>query len=142
MKEPLPTDNIYLNLSRRGGGYVNVKVVESAGVRVALVESDVPLISDIQSTLDLIARLWYESGCDRMVLQQTTVSPDFFKLRTGLAGEVLQKFINYQAKLAIVGDFSQYQSKPLLDFIRESNSGRDVFFVANEDEAIARLAKA
>ncbi len=121
---------------------MNVKVVENAGVQVALLESDSLLISDIQSALDLIVNVRYESGCDRIVLAQAAISPDFFKLRTGLAGEVLQKFSNYQAKLAIVGDFSQYQSKPLQDFMRESNAGRDVFFVTSEDEAVARLAKA
>jgi hypothetical protein len=64
----------------------------------------------------------------------------FFKLSTGIAGEILQKFINYQAKLAIVGDFSGYTSKPLHDFIYESNRGRDIFFAASMDEAMEKLA--
>lgn len=55
----------------------------------------------------------------------------FFILRTQLAGEILQKFINYQAKLAIYGDYTKYTSKPLKDFIYESNKGNDFFFVAD-----------
>ena len=33
-------------------------------------------------------------------------------------------------KLAIIGDFSGYTSKPLRDFIYESNNGNQVFFVS------------
>lgn len=50
------------------------------------------------------------------------------------------KFINYGAKLAVYGDYSGYTSKPLRDFIRESNRGRDIFFPATRQEAILRLA--
>ncbi len=61
---------------------------------------------------------------------------------SGIAGEILQKFINYHAKLAIIGDFSGYTSKPLKDFIYESNNGKDVFFVGSEQEAVERLTQA
>ena len=63
----------------------------------------------------------------------------FFVLSTGVAGEVAQKFVNYKMRFAIIGDFSGYTSKSLQDFIYESNKGKHLFFVANEDEAIARL---
>lgn len=55
--------------------------------------------------------------------------------------EILQKFINYQFKFAIVGDFSGYTSKPLKDFIYESNKGRDIFFVSSEEDAIEKLSR-
>ena len=74
-------------------------------------------------------------------IDKAAVSEDFFRLSTGIAGEILQKFVNYRVKLAIYGDFSGYASKPLQDFIRESNEGRDIFFVATEDEAVARIAE-
>ena len=45
-------------------------------------------------------------------------------------------------KVAIVGDYSRYTSKPLHDFIRESNRGRDVFFVSSIEDAVELLAKA
>lgn len=63
-------------------------------------------------------------------------------LSTGLAGEFLQRFVNYQIKLAIYGDFSRDTSKPLHDFIRESNRGDSVFFTATAEEAIDRLSRA
>ena len=30
----------------------------------------------------------------------------FFNLRTGLAGEIMQKFVNYHLRLVIIGDLS------------------------------------
>ena len=52
----------------------------------------------------------------------------------------MQKFINYDVKAAIYGDYSRYTSKPLKDFIYESNNGKDVFFVSDKDEAIQKLS--
>ena len=37
-----------------------------------------------------------------LLLDESQLGPDFFDLRTGLAGELFQKFSNYRAKLAIV----------------------------------------
>ncbi len=56
-----------------------------------------------------------------------------------MAGEILQKFTNYHVKLAVYGDYSGYTSKPLKDFIYESNHGSDFFFVAEKEEAIEKL---
>ena len=66
----------------------------------------------------------------------------FFVLSTGVAGEILQKFINYRFKAAIYGDYTGYTSKPLQDFIRESNRGRDFFFVSTQEAALQKLRDA
>ena len=62
-------------------------------------------------------------------------------MSTGIAGEILQKFMNYRIKAAIFGDYSKYTSKPLKDFIYESNHGKNFFFVATREEAVDRLKK-
>jgi hypothetical protein len=87
-----------------------------------------------------MATVRYETGTDRIVLDKAAICEEFFDLKTKLAGEILQKFTNYQVKLAIVGDFSGYTSKSLKDFIYESNHGRKVFFLSTEEEAVAKLA--
>ena len=66
---------------------------------------------------------------------------NFFILSSRIAGEILEKFITYKTKFAIYGDYSKYTSKPLKDFIYESNNGKDIFFVATEDEAVKMLNK-
>ncbi len=107
--------------------------------QVALFQAEQLLITDVQSALDLAMRVTYETDCRRLILYKEAITEDFFQLSTRLAGEILQKFINYQVKIAIIGDFSGYTSKALKDFIYESNCGKDVFFVATREEAVARL---
>jgi hypothetical protein len=106
---------------------------------VAVIQSDESVISDTQSAPDLMATVKYETDCERIAIPKSAVAEDFFVLSTGIAGEILQKFVTYRVSLAIIGDFSQYTSKPLRDFIYESNKGRHVFFVTTEEEAIAKL---
>jgi hypothetical protein len=64
----------------------------------------------------------------------------FFDIKSGIAGEILQKFSTYRIRLAIVGDFSKYTSKSLNDFIFESNNGRHINFVSTYSEAIKILS--
>ncbi len=84
----------------------------------------------------------HETSGDRLAIDKAVIAEDFFILSTGAAGEILQKFINYHVKVAIWGDYSRYTSKPLKDFIYESNNGRDFFFVETKEEAIRKLAGA
>lgn len=117
------------------------KITEN-NMDIAVVSSDEILITDVQSALDFIATVQYQADCNRIVLDKSTICEDFFNLRTGIAGEILQKFVNYDVKLAIVGDFSVYSSKSLRDFIYESNHGKDLFFLGNDKEAIQKLSLA
>ncbi len=108
---------------------------------IVVVNSNELIIKDIQSAIDFIMTIKYETDCNKIALNKSAVVEDFFILSKGLAGEILQKFINYQTKFAIFGDYSKYTSKPLKDFIYESNHGKDIFFVENEDKAIEVLNK-
>lgn len=108
---------------------------------IAIVESKEIMIKDVQSAIDFIMTIKYETNCNKIALNKDAVIEDFFILSKRLAGEILQKFINYQTKFAIYGDYSQYTSKPLKDFIYESNKGKDIFFVEKENEAIKMLSK-
>jgi len=66
---------------------------------------------------------------------------EFFHLHNGIAGEVLQKFVTYQMRVAIVGDISvhSHASKALRDFVVECNRGSDLWFVRNFEELTERL---
>ncbi|MCB0629182.1 MAG: DUF4180 domain-containing protein, partial [Lewinella sp.] len=68
------------------------------------------------------------------------ITPEFFDLKTKIAGEILQKFSNYRVRLSIVGDFTVYTSRSLKDFIHESNKGKLVNFVDSLEEALERLS--
>lgn len=77
-----------------------------------------------------------------VVIPVERLSPDFLKLSSGLAGEVLQKFVNYGLKVAILGNIAAAvaASGPLRDFVRESNRGRSVWFVPDRADLGARIA--
>lgn len=120
---------------------MNLTGIEENGVLCVLVESDEPVITDAQSAIDLLMSAQYDVGSKDIVIPKQLIAEDFFVLSTGLAGEVLQKYVNYGGRMAIYGDYSRYTSKPLRDFMYESNKGRDFFFVSTRDEAVAALAK-
>ena len=120
---------------------MKTKIITKNGTNCTIVNNNDILISDIQSALDFIATVQYETDCNRIAIFKEAIIEDFFILSTRLAGEILQKFVQYNVKLAIIGNFSVYTSKPLHDFIYESNKGNDIFFVDNEEMAIEFLTK-
>jgi len=105
---------------------------------VARLEDDV-LIRDEQLMLDMLMTIAYETGLSRVIIDKENLTEDFFDLSNKIAGNILQKVINYNMKLAIIGEFSNYESKALRDFIFECNSGKDIFFVEDEDNAVKLL---
>ena len=120
---------------------MTITLKQNNDISCAVALTDGVIISDAQSALDFIMSIAYETGCRRIAVSKDALAEDFFNLRTGLAGEVLQKCVNYRIKFAIIGDFSKYDSKPLKDFIYESNRGRDIFFVSSESQAVEYLTK-
>ncbi|WP_414554816.1 DUF4180 domain-containing protein [Stenotrophomonas forensis] len=69
------------------------------------------------------------------------LSPDFFELRSGMAGQWLQMLVNYRLRFAVLGDVSGYraQSESLDAWITECNRGQSGCFVADWDALLARL---
>jgi len=106
---------------------------------VAIIESNELLLTDVQTAFQFLSDVYEETGCSKLIIKKESIPEAFFDLKTKLAGEILQKFVNYQTKLAIVGDFQSITSKSLHDFIYESNKGHDFCFVATEEEALTRL---
>ena len=117
------------------------KIIQKYQINIAIIHSDTVFISDAQSALDCMMSVCYNDNCTRIVINKDAIIDGFFILSTGIAGEILQKIVNYGMKIAIVGDFDEYKSESLRDFIYECNNGRDVFFVENEKSAIEQLLK-
>ena len=115
--------------------------IEKNGITCAVVNSNEIVITDAQSALDVLMSAKYDIGTKNIVVDKEKIVEDFFILSKGLAGEILQKYVNYGGRIAIYGDYYHYTSKPLKDFIYESNKGKDVFFVATQDEAIEMLTR-
>lgn len=120
---------------------MKIEVIRKNNIEVAVVSSEDMLITDVQSALDLIMTVKYETGCTNIAINKEAVIKDFFVLSTCLAGEILQKFINYGVRFAVYGDFSEYTSKPLRDFMYESNKGKDFYFQSDVHLAVEKLTE-
>lgn len=118
---------------------MNITIDQQGSSKVAVIESSDVIIRDVQDALDLMASVNYNHECHKILLQKANITEDFFELKTRLAGEILQKYVNYKVKLAIVGDFDTYDSKSLKDFIYECNNGKQVLFLRDKQEAVHAL---
>jgi len=110
------------------------------GYKLAKLHSESIVIHELQDALDLIAESSYQDST-RIIVHEWQLVPEFFDLKSGLAGDVLQKFSTYRMKLAIIGDFSNYSSRSLRDFIIESNKYGRINFVGSLEEAKEKLSR-
>lgn len=120
---------------------MNFRYIErNKNILIAELADEQFVINKAQDILDIFGDL-YATDCRKIIIYEKNLHPDFFDLKTGLAGEVLQKFSNYNFKLAVVGEFARYTSKSLQDFIFESNKSGVAFFTDSVNSALLRLEK-
>lgn len=109
-------------------------------IKIAEVTAENIIIESVEDGSELIANVYYQDF-DRMLLYEENITPLFFDLKNGIAGEILQKFSNFRVRLAIVGDFEKFESKSIKDFIFESNKNRQINFVNTLNDGLERLSK-
>jgi hypothetical protein len=116
-------------------------VEQHQSVPVLVCEADGPTVATVQDGLDLIGGAFQHA--EVVAVAASRFDDRFFTLDTGLAGEIMQKFVNYRLRLVIVGDISGHlaASRALRALVHESNQGRHVWFVADLAELDTRLAK-
>lgn len=115
-------------------------VIERHGVAVLACALDGPTITTVQDALDVIGSAF--GRADTVAVPASRLDERFFTLRTGFAGEVMQKFVNYRMRLVIVGDISAHTatSSALAGLVSESNRGEHVWFVTDLSGLDARLS--
>ncbi len=118
--------------------HMHVETYQQGANRIAEVSSENLLINSSEDGLQLLVDLYYQDF-DKIIVFERNITPIFFDLKTGLAGEILQKFSNFRVQLVIVGDFHKYPGRSIRDFIFESNKGRSINFLSTVEEAKARL---
>lgn len=96
----------------------------------------------LERPADLIGDAWAQQA-ELVIIPSSRLKAAFFDLSSGLAGELLQKFVNYSIRLVILGDVSAYtaSSTALRNFVAESNRGQAIWFVNDLDELGVRLAR-
>jgi hypothetical protein len=122
-------------------GNMSGELIEIAGTHLHVCAPDGPVLRKEADANDLLGES-YGSGAEWIVIPTSRLDDDFFRLSTRLAGAILQKLVNYQCRVVILGDISHHliSSGALRDFVREANRGRQVWFVCDMDELAERLA--
>ena len=113
--------------------------MEHNGQLFALADSELR-IQSAQDALDLMVTAQYELGSGIILVRRENLADAFFDLRSGLAGEILQKFSNYKTQLGIIGSVAGYTGNALHAFIRECNRGQCVFWADTMEDALAHYA--
>ena len=111
-----------------------MKIKKIDNTNIAIIEAT-EKINSVRDISDLMANAYYNE-CVGLVIKKEYLAEEFFDLKTRIAGEILQKFSNYNMKMSIIGDFSVYDSKSLRDFIYECNNGNLIFFKDTEEAGI------
>ena len=120
---------------------MTAQLLEIAGERCLIADADGATVRDAGGARDLIEEAMNHRA-SVIAVPVNRLDATFFQLRSGLAGEVLQKAMNYGFKFAVVGDISAHiaASDALRDFVIESNRGREIFFVPDLPALEERLA--
>ncbi|WP_410671927.1 DUF4180 domain-containing protein [Amycolatopsis sp. cmx-4-68] len=100
-----------------------------------------PELATEQDALDLIGAT-YGLGAEVLVVPVERFPARFFDLHAKLIGLFFSKIVQYGYRLVLLGDVRHHveASDAFRDVVRESDRGRDVWFVADLAELDARLA--
>ncbi|BCL18000.1 DUF4180 domain-containing protein [Micromonospora sagamiensis] len=115
------------------------EVRDRAGVRVLVCDPDGPPVVTVRDALDLVGAAFL--GAQVVAVPASRLDDSFFSLDTGFAGEVMQKFVNYQLRLVVLGDISRHlaASSALRALVHESNRADHVWFLPDLEALDARL---
>ena len=119
---------------------MEIKIHSYNNLQIAEIIAEGIIIASVEDGTELTGTVYYQ-GVDNLLIYEKNITPAFFDLTTGTAGEMLQKFSNFRPRLAIIGDFSKYPGKSSRDFMVESNRTGHIYFLGSQTEAIEKLSK-
>jgi hypothetical protein len=124
----------------KSGETMSERSYEAHGIRVLECATEGKKLQNDRDAVELIGEAM-NIGARLVVVPVERISEDFFRLRTRIAGEIVQKFVQYRRHLAIVGDIAPYvaESSAFAAFVNEANRGDDLWFVADHVELDRRL---
>ena len=93
----------------------------------------------VQSLDDISDAIGKCFGARGLVLTESDVSKEFFDLKTRLAGELFQKFVNYQIRLAIVLTNPSSYGERFAELAYEHSTHPIIRFFGSTEEARAWL---
>jgi hypothetical protein len=118
-----------------------IEAREIGGLMCVVADADGDPIGSARDLTPLIEAAFEHRG-RILVLPVERLDPAFFQIRSGVAGDVLQKATQYRTKVAVVGDITAHvaASDALRDFVVECDRGDTVFFAPDMDALERQLA--
>ncbi|WP_060862522.1 DUF4180 domain-containing protein [Paenibacillus riograndensis] len=114
---------------------MKIESIQKEGQAYVLCRPDDQPLRTEQDVLDLISGC-FEHNSYKLLLQEGTLSDEFYNLRTGLAGTTLQKLINYHVKAAAVIHTEETTQGRFKELLSELNKGEDFRVFGSETEAL------
>jgi PadR family transcriptional regulator, regulatory protein AphA len=112
---------------------MNYQVVTENNKKYVSITSPGRIIQTEQDGLDMIG-ICFENDANLVLIYEGLLSDDFLTLRTGLAGTILQKLINYNIKAAAIINEDKFNVR-FKELVREYNKGTTFRVFNNAEEA-------
>jgi PadR family transcriptional regulator, regulatory protein AphA len=100
---------------------------------IELISTTNPLSTE-QEALDLISLGW-EHETQFLIIHYDALSEDFFKLKTKVAGDIIQKFVNYGIKVAAIIPKETMEKGRFKEMALETNKGNHFRMYGSKEEA-------
>jgi len=102
---------------------------------VAVVEDEMPLITDPMVAMEIVMRAKFELGAGLLAIEASALAPEFFDPTTEMAENILRQFEEFGVKGAVFGDLSFYGEE------ERQALAQKVFLAEDREAAIAWLAE-
>ena len=86
---------------------MKIERITKNNVEVAHVTANEIVINDLQSAVDLMMSVKYETGLKNIAISKQLITDKFFILSSGLAGEILQKFVKHHTMQVYIQKLQQ-----------------------------------
>ncbi len=112
---------------------IEIKTIKN--ISFAECVTDETIITKEQEAVDLIGLCGYHQT-NNLLIYAHNVDERFFELKSTLAGNVLQKFMNYYMRVAMVMDDNLSDNKRFCEMALETNKGNHFRIFTNRQDAI------
>lgn len=113
---------------------MNYQIREIKNKKYIELISAVNLLSTENDALDLIALCW-EHDAYNIMIHHAALSENFFNLKTGSAGTIIQKLINYGIRAAAIIPKGTIQNERFNEMALETNKGNHFRMYESKEEA-------
>jgi len=116
------------------------QIIEQENIRFLECGQDQNLISGEPEALDLVGACGGEL-VDTVLIYSDNLPPEFFELKSGLAGRIMLKFSNYRIRVAAVIPNDQISQGHFEEMVSETNRGNQFRVFPTREAAMDWIVK-